>query len=271
MRIRVPLGVLTLLAIGALAGCGSSGPAAEDEAAAAASRALESKDAKAFCRRLASERLIEEFVAGGPAACEKASSVVSEDPGEARVTAVALSGEDEGRAEVAVRIEGGETDGVSGHVGVVRAGDRWLLDRYEDDFLRSNMMVAIREVDEGAIANERMKTCMGKQIEKVSADRMREIFRAGTSGGEVLIKTLLPYAENCPAALAEYGADEFTEGLLEKGNSPAYVRCLHEEIEGLLLLTDIAPKLLGENPDSAAVWALEGIVSGAKQNCVGKK
>jgi hypothetical protein len=197
--------------------------------------------------------------------------VVSEDPGTARVTAVELQGEDGSRAEVAVAIEGGETDGVGGHVGMVRDGDRWLLDRYGDDFLRSNMLVAIREVDEGAIANERMKACMGGQIEKVGPERMRAIFRAGTSGGEALVEALLPYAENCPAALAEYGADEFTEGLAEKGNSPAYVRCLHEEIEGLLLLTDIAPMLIGENPDSAAVFALEGIVTGAKRNCIGKK
>lgn len=271
MRRPASLAALSLIAACALSACGSSGPAAEDEAAAAAARALEAKDAKAFCRRLASERLIEEFVAGGTAACEKASLIVSEDPGEARVTAVELSGEDETRAQVAVMIEGGETGGVSGHVGAVREGERWLLDRYEDDFLRSSMMVAIRKVDEGAIANQRMKTCMGRQIGKVSPDRMRQIFRAGTSGGEVLIETLLPYAENCPAALAEYGADEFTEGLVEEGNSPAYVRCLHEEIEGLLLLTDIAPQLLGETPDSIAVAALEGIVSGAKQNCAGKR
>ena len=192
-------------------------------------------------------------------------------PARSRVTKVELQGEDETRAEVAVKVEGGETGGVGGHVGVVRAGDRWLLDSYGDDFLRSSMLVAIQEVDGGAIANERMKACMGGQLEQVGPERMREIFRAGTSGGEALIKTLLPYAENCPAALAEYGADEFTEGLAEKGNSPAYVECLHDEIEGLLLLTDIAPMLIGENPDSAAVFALEGIVTGAKRNCVDKR
>lgn len=270
MRVAGSLAAVTLLAVVGLSACGSSGPSAEDEAADAATRALETKSAKEFCRRLASRRLIEEFVVGGTAACEKASSVVSKDPGDVSVTEVVPAREDESRAKVAVKLTGGEADGVAGHVEVVRAGERWQLDGYDDDFLRSSMTVAIREVDEGAIANERMKTCMGNQIEKVGGARMRKIFRAGTSGGAVLIETLLPYAENCPAALAEYGADEFTEGLLEKGKSRAYVNCLHEEIEGLLLLTDIAPELLGEKPDSIAVAALEGIVTGAKRNCIGK-
>lgn len=268
----VALTALALLCACALAACGSTGPAAEDEAGEAASRALETKSAKEFCRRLATERLIEEFVVGGAGACEKASSVVADDPGKASVTAVALRGEDDSRAEVAVELRGGETGGISGHIDVVREGDRWLLDGYGDDFLRSSMMVGIRKVDGGAIANERMKACMGAQIEKVSADRLREIFRAATSGGEALIDALRPFAENCPAALAEYGADEFTKGLTEDGkNSPAYVECLHDELENLLLLTDIGPELLGENPDSAAVAALEGIASGAKRNCIGKK
>lgn len=272
MRNRALVAALPLLATCALTACGASGPSAEKEASEAAIRALETKDAKEFCRRLASAHLIEEFVVGGPAACEKASSVVSEDPGTARVTEVALGGEDESRAELAVELEGGEAGGVGGHVEVVREGDRWLLDDYGDDFLRSSMLVAIRRVDEGAIANERMKACMGRQIEKVGAERMREIFRAGTTGGDVLVEALLPFAENCPAALAENAADEFTKGLTKGGqNSPAYVDCLHDELESLLLLTDITPELLGEHPGFAPVAALEGIATGAKRNCIGRK
>jgi hypothetical protein len=255
-----------------LAACGSSGPTAEDEAGTAAIRALETKDAKEFCRRLASRRLIEEFVVGGAAACEDASSVVSEDPGKAKVTKVALRGDDESRAELAVELEGGETGGVSGHVEVAREGDRWRLDGYGDDFLRSSMLVAIRKADAGALANQRMKACMGGQIEKVGAKRMRAIFRAGTSGGEALIEALLPFAEKCPAALAENAADEFTKGLTKNGrNSPAYVNCLHDELEGLLLITGITPELLGEQPGWAPVAALEGIATGAKRNCADKR
>jgi hypothetical protein len=271
MRRKTALLGTLLLAACTLAACGSSGSSAEDEAGAAAARALEAKSAKEFCRRLASERLIEEAVAGGRAACEKAS-VVAEDPGGVRVTAVSLQGEDDSRAEVGVEIEGGESGGVSGRLELVRQGDRWLLDRYGEDFLRSSLRVAIRKADKGAFGNERMKDCMGAQLAKLSEERLREIARAATSGGEVLVEALRPFAENCPAALAEYGADEFTKGLADDGkNSPAYVKCLHDELESLLLLTDISPDLLGETPNSAAVFALEGIAAGAKRNCIGER
>jgi hypothetical protein len=267
----VILTALGLFCACALAACGASGSSAEDEAGAAAARALETESAEEFCRRLASERLIEEVVAGGRAACEKAS-VVAEDPGGVRVTAVSLRGDDDSRAEVGVEIEGGESGGVSGHLELVRQEDRWLLDRYGEDFLRSSLRVAIRKADKGAFGNERMKDCMGAQLAKLSEERLREINRAATSGGDVLVDALLPFAENCPAALAEYGADEFTKGLAEDGkNSPTYVECLHDELESLLLLTDIGPDLLGESPGSAAVYALEGIAAGAKRNCIGER
>ena len=167
-------------------------------------------------------------------------------------------------------LEGGETDGIGGHVGVVREGERWLLDRYER---RLPPLQHARLHPRGRRGRDRQRADEGLHgwaAREVGPDRIREIYRAGASGGEALIEALLPYAENCPAALAEYGADEFTEGLVGKGKSPAYVKCLHEELEGFLLLTDIAPELLGENPDFAAVAALEGIVTGAKRNCIGK-
>lgn len=53
--------------------------------------------------------------------------------------------------------------------------------------------------------------------------------------------------------------------------NPAYVKCLQDELEGLLLLTDITPELPGENPGWAPVAALEGIATGAKRNCIGEK
>ena len=269
MRSSALLAALALLAACLLSACGSSGPSAEDEARETAVGAIETTNAKTFCRQLVSDQLIEEVVIGGSvAACEKAS-VVADDPGTATASTVSLRGEDESVAEVAVRVEGGELDGVAGHLELVREGDRWLLDRYGEDFLRSSFLVAIETVEEGAISNSRMKACIGKQAAELSGTRLREINRAATSDPAALVKALLPLAEKCPAALAEYAADEFTEGLAEKGKSPAYVRCLHDELEAFLELTDIVPELLGENPGFAAVAALEGIAAGAKRNCAG--
>lgn len=265
------LGLVTALAaIGAiaLAACGSSGPSAEDEVRAAAIRAGETTNAKAFCRRMVSERFLAEVIRGDAADCEKAS-VLADDPGETRVAAVTLRGADEERALVAVSVEGGEADGTQGHLEMVQQGDRWLLDRYRDDFLRSNFLAAIAQTDEGAFSNQRMKDCMSKQVKKVSATEVRKFTYDATVDSERLVADLLPLAEECPQALAEYGADEFTAGLVEAGQTPAFVHCVHEELEALLLLTDITPELLGENPGFAVVAALEGIAAGAKKNCKG--
>jgi hypothetical protein len=262
-------GVVALVAI-ALAACGSSGPSAEDEAREAAVAILESTDQQKFCRQLVTDRYLEENVGGGVTACEKAS-VVADDPGTARVKRVTIGGEDESRAEVVVAVGGGELDGVGGAIELVNDGERWRLDRYGADFLRSTLLVAIRTVDQGALSTEEMKSCIGKQAQKLSGDRIREFNRDATIDSEAFLEEdILPLAEKCPLALAEYATHEFTKGLVESGKSPAYVECLHDEIEGFLLLTDIVPELLLKEPGFAPIAALEGIVEGAKRNCIDK-
>jgi hypothetical protein len=262
-------GVVALLAV-ALTGCGSSGPSAEEEAREAGVAIVESTDQHHFCRQMVTDRYLEETVGGGVAACENAS-VLADDPGTGRATKVTIRAEDESRAEVAVAVEGGELDGVAGTLELVRDGDRWLLDRSGADFLRSSLLVAIKTVDEGALSADRMKSCMGEQAQKLSGDRIREFNHDATVDSNAFLEAdLLPLAEKCPRALAEYATDEFTEGLIESGKSPAYVNCLQDEIEGFLLLTKITPQLLLKNPGFAPLAALEGIVEGAKRNCIDK-
>ncbi|HEV7614720.1 MAG TPA: hypothetical protein VGO36_00645 [Solirubrobacterales bacterium] len=270
MRRAGLLGAIAVLtAIGVVA-CGSSGPSAEDEARAAAVKIIEATDQQQFCRQLVTDRYLDEEIGGGVAACEKAS-VLADDPGTARATKVTISGEDDSHAGVSVAIEGGELDGVAGTIELVHEGDRWLLDRSGADFLRSSLLVAIKTVDEGALSAEGMKTCMSKQAQKVSDDQIRDFNRDATIDSEAFLKEdLLPLAEKCPLALAEYATNEFTKGLVKSGKSPAYVKCLRDEIGGFLLLTKIVPELLIKNPGFAPIAALEGIVEGAKRNCIDK-
>jgi hypothetical protein len=260
---------LAALAAGALSACGSSGPSTEDEVRDAAVGALASEDTREFCRRLVSDRYIDEVLGdGGRAACEK-STLVEPNPGTPTVSAVAIKGEDESRAVVAVAISGGQLGGSAGHLEMVREGERWLLDRYGDDYLRSSFEAALRKVKGGALATPSLKACMGKQVAELDDERVRRIAYDANTDSEAMIADLLPLAENCPAALAEYGAKALTDGLFEAGEeNPAYVRCVRDELEDSLFLTDIAPQLIGENPDEAAVYALEGLAVAAKKNCL---
>jgi hypothetical protein len=259
--------VLSALAALAISACGSSGPSAEDEVHDAAVRVAGSEDPREFCR-LVSDRYLDEVLGdGGRPACEK-STLVEDDPGTPTVSAVTIEGEDESRAVAAVEISGGQLDGSAGHLEMVHTGERWLLDRYGDDFLRSSFEVALRKVDEGALGTPAMKTCMGAQVAKLPDDRLRQISYDASTDSAAMIKDLLPLAENCPEAMAEYGAKALTEDLVESDESPAYVACVRDELETSLYLTDIAPELIGENPDTGAVFALEGLAAAAKKACL---
>lgn len=268
MRSNLVLGLAVLAVLG-LASCGGdSGPSAEEEVRVAAVRAVESEDPATFCRKLVSERLVEEIFAGGIAACVK-SDIVEDGSGTPKVGTIALEGEDESRAEVAVSFKDGNLAGTSGHVELVKQGERWRLDGYGDDYLRSTFLAAIEKADDGVLAVESMKRCFSGQVEKMPANQVREFIYDAAAGGETYFENLVALSENCPQGMAEYGAHELTDQLYETGRrSPAFIRCIRDELEAFLLLTDIAPDLLGEEPDEFAVAALEGIVVGAKKNCL---
>jgi hypothetical protein len=259
----------TALAALGLAACGDSGPSPEEEVRQAAVRAAESDNSKAFCRTMVTDHYIQVIFGGDLDACVDSDDAVPKDPGQARATAVAIDREDEAEAEAVVTIIGGELDGTSGHVSMVEEEDHWKVDELGDDYARSLLLAAIEGADEGALSNRMMKACFSRQAKTLDDEKVRELAFAGyrSKKGEVT-EALLPLAEKCPHALADYGAREFTKGLVKKGKSPAYVHCLQVEISFFLELTDIVPDLLKPKPGFASVAALEGIVEGAKKNCI---
>lgn len=272
MRSALGICCAVLVAAAALASCGDSGPSAEVEAREAAVKAIESKDPKLFCRTLVSAHYLDLVYGGDVQKCLGSDESVLDDPGRATATAVVVDPEDETRAEVKLTMRGGELDGAAGHVEMVEADDGWKLDDLADDYLRSAFLAEIATVDEGVVAVPSMKACFRHQVKGLDAGALRDLTFSNDSGDEAATNAkLLTLAEHCPKGLAEYGAWEVTKGLAQSGKrSPAFVACIREEMTGLLLLTDITPELLQEDPGFAAVAALEGIVVGAKKNCLGR-
>ena len=268
---RSALGICCIaLAAVALASCGDSGPSTEDEVREAAVKAVESKDPKAFCRSLVSAHYIDLIYKGDVQGCLDSEESVLDDPGEAKATAVVVDPKDETRAEVKLTMRGGELGGTAGHLKMAEDEDGWKLDDIDDDYLRSAFLAEIETVDEGVVAIPSMKACFTSQVKKLDAGAIRDLTFTNNSGDEAATNAkLLKLAEHCPKALAEYGAWEITKGLKESGKrSPAFIHCIREEVTGFLLLTDITPELLKEHPGFAAVAAFEGIVVGAKKNCL---
>lgn len=268
---RSALGICcAALAALALASCGDSGPSTEEEVREAALKAVESRDAKAFCRTLVSPHYIDLVYKGDVGKCLDSDETVLDNPGQARATAVVVDPRDETRAEVKVTMRGGELDGTAGHLEMVEREDGWKLDDVADDYLRSAFLAEIATVDEGVVAIPSMKACFKRQVKTLGAGELRDLTFTNNSGDEAETNAkLLKLAEHCPKGLAEYGAWEITEGLEESGKrSPAFVECIREEVTGFLLLTDITSDLLKEHPSFASVAAFEGIVVGAKKNCL---
>jgi hypothetical protein len=260
--------LLVLLATLALGACGSDTPP-EDEVREAAIVAGKSEDPKQFCRQLVSARLVDEVFDGDLGACLK-SNVVEENPGRPVVKGVVIPEGDETTATVAMTFEGGESDGVTGHLRFIEEDDEWKLDRFETDYLRSVFDVGIAKVDEGAVSTPEMKRCVSRELGKLADGEIRDLTFDTLTDEDAAGKKIIGLAENCPAALADYVADELLVAFTETGpDTPAYRRCVHDELIFFLQILDITPDLLEDNPSEATVAALQGLSLGVEKNCGG--
>jgi hypothetical protein len=277
--VRSSLALLVAILAGfGLAACGGGGsstdegPTAEEEVKVAAVRALENGDATSFCREETSKAYIAKIYGGDLKKCAGSKGTVAEKPSKAKAGAVKVKA-GQGSATVTVSLTGGDYDGTSGAVEMVKEGGAWKVDEFDDDFIRSEFLASIETVDEGAVSTPGMKACFSKQIKAMPAATIRELTYDSDAGDiKGQNKGLLKMAEKCPeSALAEYGARALTDELdVSKGNhKPGYVKCLRKEIEFLLEVSGITTELLAEHPNFAAVAALEGIVEGSKKNCGG--
>lgn len=266
MRPFLALVLAAAVALVAVA-CGSeSSP--EDEVREAAVAAASTKDSKRFCRNMVTDHFVEEVFGGDVKACID-SSVVDDNPGKPVVSTIALQGEDETRALVAMRVKGGESDGVAGHVRFAKEGDAWKMDRFENDYLRSVFAVGIGRIDEGAVSTPEMQDCMGKQFDKLSDSELRTFTFTSLADPDAGAKQALTLAKRCRLPLAEYAADTFADALAEDDDAdPAYVECIRKELTTWLELTNITSELLVDDPNFAVLAALEGLAAGARKNCM---
>jgi hypothetical protein len=284
-RSLIVIWVSILVALG-LAACGGGGastgsggtdsaeatdasPPAAHEAEAAAVRAVEDGDAASFCRGEASAGYIRRIYGGDVGRCVSSKGSVPERPGKASARAAVLD-PDEEHATVTVALSGGTLDGTAGKIEMVREGDGWKLDDYDDAFIRSAFLASIHTADEGALSTPEIKACFSHQVKGLPAATIRQITDHSDAGEKgAMDRDLVKIAENCPeSALAEYGARTLTEGVEEGGkHGKGYVACLHREIKFGLEVSGITTDLLLAHPSEAAVGALEGIVEGAKGSC----
>jgi hypothetical protein len=249
-----------------------AGPTVEEEVKGAAVAAVEDGDAGSFCRTQASKAYLKKVYGGDAKECAKSEGTVPKHPPKA-VAGAAKVAPDQTHATVTVSLEGGDLDGTTGGIVMVKEGGAWKVDEFDDDFIRSSFLASVKTVDEGALSTPGMKACFTRQIKGLPAATVRHLtYDADAGDVEGQNKGLLKLAENCPqSALAEYGARALTDELdIKPGqHKPGYVKCLYKGIYFGLEVSGITTELLAPHPNQVAVAALEGIVEGAKAHCGG--
>lgn len=224
---------------------------------------LGTSDPQVACR-LVTRRYVEEMY-GTLARC-LADDEDDETLRGASVTDVNVSGS---RATAAVEVP--PADGLSriaGTLELAREGGAWRVDRSGDDFLRSLLVAgAGKPGDSGLASSAPMRRCMQRRFAALPAATVRRLATLSSSRDPRLRTVLLREARRCPVALADYVATAIVDGLRGEGRSPAFLRCMHRQLRGLLAVTGLAERALRGNTDDAGTAALGGLALGAQQNC----
>lgn len=259
--------VLVVLAAFGLAACGGGSDSPGDEVREAALLTGKSEDPDEFCRQLVTERFIDEVFDGDLDACLE-SDVVGENPGKPIVTAVVNPNGDDSRATVAMRFEGGESDGTQGHFRFVDHEGEWRLDRFESDYLRSVFLVGMKAVDEGVVAFPPMQECMARQLERQDEEFVRELMFLSINDQRESEVMTMGLVEECPGPLVGWVTDETLAAFAQIGlDDPAFRRCARAQLEDLLPLLDLGRDVIEADPEPTSEAALEGVTKGVQENC----
>jgi hypothetical protein len=238
---------------------------------AAAQRVIDTHDPEVLCTELVTAAFVDDVFAGKRQACVRSSLAdPSTDGSTDRVVDVAVTGD---TASAQLRAEGGKIDGAGGHATFKREGTTWKLDRFEDDYIRSNLTTSIKVAaaagGTGALSDPALGACMLHNAQTMPAAKARAfLFAALNPNRAQAVKLGNRQIEQCPDELAGYVATRLANGLFrDRGASPAFVRCAKRELRGLLSLTDLASTALRGNTSDAGTAALAGLAQGVEDTC----
>jgi hypothetical protein len=279
MRIARSLPLIAVLVVAPLAGCGGDGdapattppPTPRQQVQTAAQRILSEHDAAVVCRRFVTTGFMQQVFKGDVQACTQSEIADAPKTGKQVVGDVRVTG---AKASVEIVQRGGEHDGLAGHYTFAREGRSWKLDAFEDDVVRSTLVLSAdqagRDGGSGAFAYPPLRDCVTKQFESMPIEDAREFLFAGLREAPNAKKLGNRLLTKCPDELARYVAEELATGVAE-GHSQAYVDCMRRQLTFLLMSTGLAKEALKGNTSGAGTAALKGLALGADRNCQKEK
>lgn len=172
------LAALLLSAVFGLAACG--GDNNEEEISNAVSEFILSEDPRQFCGELITERFRDE-VFDDLETCEKAQTRDEDDgepPEEVTVSQIEIDGD---KATAKATEVGGETDGASGEVELVKVDGAWRVDGLGIDFLRSKLDRGFANEENfadaeeaGPLADAEVRECFRKSLQDIDDEQFRQ-------------------------------------------------------------------------------------------------
>jgi hypothetical protein len=279
MHIARTVPLIAALSAALLAGCGGDSdapetappPTPEQQVQTAAQRLLAEHDASVVCRRMVTDGFVQQVFAGDVETC--AQSEIADPPktGKQVVGDVQVNGSS---ASVEIVQQGGDHDGLGGHYTFTREGRSWKLDAFEDDLVRTALVVSADEAGQGggdgALTYAPLRACMTKKFQSMPIDDARAFLIESLNKTPKAKKLANDVLASCPNQLAGYVADRLANGLGE-GHSQAYVDCMRRELNGLLLATGLAKEALKGNTSGAGTSALGGLALAANKACAKKE
>jgi hypothetical protein len=267
-----------LLLCALAAGCGGSGggggttapPTPEEQVRAAAQRVIDATDGTVICARLVTDRFIEETFEGDRQACVETTG---KDDGASKqqITDVQVRGT---QAAVQIRHDGGETDGVTGHVAFVRDGRTWKLDRYESDYLMSIYRVsadlAAQRGDNKALAYAPLRRCMAQRVAEAPEQQMRRFVLGAARHDPAAMRQANRFLESCPKELSAYVAKTIADSLAQDGHTDAFLNCMRRRMAVYLQATGLAKDALKGNTSDAGTSAIGGVALAVQKQCIAK-
>jgi hypothetical protein len=237
---------------------------------AAAQRVIDATDGTVVCSRLVTARFIEETFEGDRQACIETTGK-NRDDGKQQITDVQVSGTE---AAVQIRHQGGATDGVTGHVGFVREGRAWKLDRYENDYLmaiyRASADAVGKRDDNSALAYAPLRRCMTQQVEQAPEAQMRRFVLGAVREDPQAKRKANRFLEQCPKQLSAYVATAIVDSLAQEGHTDAFLSCMRRRIATYLQLTGLAKEALKGNTSDAGTSAIGGVALAVQKQCIAK-
>lgn len=244
--------VLTCIAV---AGCGGDGTGKEDDEKAirdVVRLSLTTNDTRGDCQRRLSSGLIRKTY-GTRKRCIEVQKDEDDDSADAvTVPRVDVDGDD---ATAGIRIRGGDTDGATGELALVREEGDWRIDGISVPLLRSLVEVGLRSGDGGLPAGA--LACISRSLDRLPDAELRRVAYQLVGETDAAKRRIFQILAECPGEggrsfLLQIFQQGVVESLRERGASAREVQCVVGRLRADLSDEELVEFLTGANSRAAA-------------------